>query len=37
MSHYDPEKRQRRNDMPDVLYVGLQDDDKLVSCRPASA
>src|SRR5687767_11624928 len=31
MSHYDPEKRHRRNDMPDVLYVGLQDDDKIVS------
>src|SRR5215467_9826706 len=30
MSLHDPEKRHRRNDMPDVLYVGLQDDDKIV-------
>src|SRR5262245_60912619 len=26
-----PEKQRRRNDMPDVLFVGLQDDDKIVS------
>jgi hypothetical protein len=26
MSRFDPEKGHRRNDMPDVLYVGLQDD-----------
>src|SRR5712692_11592423 len=31
MSYYEPEKRHRRNDMADVLYVGLQDDDKIVS------
>src|SRR5207237_219888 len=31
MSHHDPEKRHRRNDMADVLYVGLQDDDKIVT------
>jgi hypothetical protein len=31
MSQHDPEKRHRRNDMPDVLYVGLQEDDKIVS------
>src|SRR3989449_477227 len=31
LSQHDPEKRHRRNDMPDVLYVGLQDDDKIVS------
>src|SRR5207302_5812915 len=30
MSQHDPEKRHRRNDMADVLYVGLQDDDKIV-------
>jgi 6-phosphogluconolactonase len=27
----DPETQRRRNDMPDVLYVGLQDGDKIVS------
>src|SRR6266446_6077320 len=31
MSQHDPEKRLRRNDMADVLYVGLQDDDKIVT------
>src|SRR5256712_9657619 len=31
MSQHDPEKRHRRNDMADVLYVGLQDDDKIVT------
>src|SRR5437667_5207981 len=31
MSHHDPEKRRRRNDMADALYVGLQDDDKIVT------
>src|SRR2546427_5671251 len=31
MSRHDPEKRHRRSAMPDVLYVGLQDDDKIVS------
>src|SRR5262245_4964249 len=30
MSLHDPEKRHRRNDMPDVLYVGLQEDDKIL-------
>jgi 6-phosphogluconolactonase (cycloisomerase 2 family) len=28
---HDLEKRHRRNDMADVLYVGLQDDDKIVT------
>src|SRR2546428_13077015 len=31
MSQHDPEKRHRRNEMADVLYVGLQDDDKIVT------
>src|SRR3989441_1991203 len=31
LSQHDPEKRHRRNAMQDMLYVGLQDDDKIVS------
>ena len=31
MSQHDPEKRHGRNDMADVLYVGLQDDDKIMT------
>jgi hypothetical protein len=31
MSQHDPEKRHRRDDMPGVLYVGMQDDDKILS------
>ena len=31
LSQHAPAKRHRRNDMPDVLYVGLQEDDKIAS------
>src|SRR5262245_31685397 len=31
MCQHDPEQRHGGNDMADVLYVGLQDDDKIVS------
>ena len=33
MSQHDPEKRHRRDDMPDVLYVGMQDDDRFLLFR----